>query len=85
MAKRKHFAGIKDTNTPTKKALRNPVERKRERREGPGPVPLAGASWTQCQEPQEASQRHLRELVTWCRDSGGQRDAVSLGSKPGPA
>jgi len=63
MTKRKHFAGIKDTNTPTKKALRNPVERKRERQEGPGPVPLARAPWTQCQKPQEASQRHLGSLL----------------------
>lgn len=39
-------------------------------------MPLAGAPSTLCQEPQEASQRHLWELVSWRRDSGGQRDAV---------
>lgn len=41
-------------------------------------MPLAGAPRTLCHKPQEASQRHLWELVPWCRDSGGQRDAVSL-------
>lgn len=48
-------------------------------------MPLAGAPRTLCQEPQEASQRHLWELVTWCRDSVSQRDAVSLGRKSEPA
>lgn len=83
MAKReKKMSRYNDAKTPTEKPLRNPVGRGQGGRQAQR-APLWGTQGL-VPKPQEASQRHFQEPVTWWGGFGDKRGARSLMSQPAP-